>query len=48
MGVGEGDGLFGEAIEVGRDDPRVLGERRDVIIKIVDRDEDDIWFCLLA
>lgn len=27
MGVGESDGLFGEAIEVGRDDPRVLGER---------------------
>ena len=48
MGVGESDGLFGEAIEVGCDDPRVFCERRDIVIEIVDRDEEDVRFCLLA
>jgi hypothetical protein len=36
VGVGEGDGLFGQAVEVGSDDPRVLSEGRDVVIEIID------------
>lgn len=42
VGVGEGDGLFREALEIGRDHPRVLCERRDIVIEIVDRNEQDV------
>ena len=36
VGVGKGDRLLRETVEVGRDDSGVLGERRDVVVEIVD------------
>lgn len=35
MSVGKGNRLFGEAIEVGCDDSRVIGQRGDVVVEVV-------------
>lgn len=48
VGVGKGDRLPGEAIEVGRDDSGMLGEGRDVVVEVVDRDEEDMGLGLLS
>lgn len=44
MCVGESDGTFGEAVEVGRLDVGVVVEGGDVVVEVVDGDEEDVGF----
>jgi hypothetical protein len=42
MGIGKSDRSFGKSIEVGRSNPGMPVEWRDVIVEIVNRDEQNM------
>ena len=42
MRVGKVYRALGQPFEVGRDHPRMVVERRDVVVQVVDRDKEDM------